>query len=164
MKPKVIITVLVGLLLLSLAVNIFVIWSLLDFRASAYQVVFNARRSLEILTEENITADVYVDQLIPINTEIYFDQQIDIPIDMTFPLDVIVYTTINLPGVGSQRIAIPIRGNIPIDFTVPVPVKMTVPISTEYQIQEVIPLEFSLRQDALLMLIETLENVENILR
>jgi len=164
MKFKIIMITLAAGLILSLLVNIIVIYSLISFRANALNIIVASREGLSSLTSEPFTADVKVDQLLPLHLEIPINQTITVPIDTSYSLDTVVHTTINLPLVGPQRIAIPIREEIPLKLDLNLPIQLTIPISTEYHLDAVLPVQVSLPPETLDALEQALQNLEDSLK
>ena len=164
MKTRIALVVLALGLLLSLAINAFVVWQVLSFKAAAFNTVVSARAALSDFTMEPFTTMVQVDQVLPLAVEIPINQTFTVPIDTTYSLDTIVNTTIAIPLLGPQNIAVPIRGEIPLQLTLEIPVRMTVPISTSYHLQVSLPVEVSLPPEVLEALDQTLQEIETGLR
>ncbi len=164
MKSKTTFIVLAAGLALSLFVNVFVIWSLFNFRSKALSTVVTARESLEQLAAESFIADVRINQILPLEMNIEIDQTISVPIDTTYPLNTVVHTTVSLPVFGPQDIAVPINEEIPLQMNLELPVQLTVPISTEYHLDTVLPVEISLPRETAGKLGQTLQDIEDGLR
>lgn len=163
MKSKTIIIALIGGLVFTVFVNCITIWSLFRLKSNAYEVVFSAREGLLNLTDDAISVDVYIDQVFPIDTEVTIDRDVVIEIDTTIPIDALLQTNIDLPLVGLRSIAIPIRENIPIKKALKIPISMIVPVSTEYHLQEMIPISIRFENDTVDALIKALTNIERAL-
>jgi len=164
MKPKTTLIVLAAGLTFSLFVNVFVIWSLFNFRSSALSAVRTAREGLDQLAAESFTADVRINQRLPLEMNIEIDQAISVPIDTTYTLNSVVHTTVSLPVFGPQDIAVPINEEIPLQMDLELPVQLTVPISTEYHLDTVLPVEISLPRETAVKLGQTLQDIEDGLR
>jgi hypothetical protein len=154
------ITALTAGLAISLLVNIFVICNLLSFKSSARDVIAAAREGLSILSSEPFTADIRVNQVIPLELEVPINQTINVPIDTTYYLDTVIHTTVNLPLIGPQRIAVPIKEEIPLKLDLNIPVQLIIPLSIEYHLDEVLPIQVSLPPETLEAMEQTLLNIE----
>ncbi len=164
MKQKVFLIILAAGLVLSLCLNLVVINLLARVRSDAHDTVASTRKGLEIVSAKSIEMEVQVDQLLPLTIIVPINELISLPIDLVFPLDTVVNTTINFPVVGPQQVSVPIRANIPINTVVTIPVKMDLPISTEYHLQAVIPVKLSLPPETIDSIKKTLEDIEIKLR
>ncbi len=164
MKEKIATYVLSLFLLLSLSVNIITITSLARARTKAVAIIDEARDALDSLSYKPFTFDLAVDKDLPLETEISVNQVIEIPIDINYPVDTTIYSNVNLPVVGTQRIAIPIKGNIPVKTTIEVPINMLVPVSANYSLETTIPVEISIPDDITEILLQVLDNMESYLK
>jgi hypothetical protein len=164
MKQKTMFYILSAGLIISLALNLMVIISLARVRTNALDTVVSARDGLDRISADSITMEVQVDQLLPLDIIVPINETITFPLELNYKLDTVVDTTINLPLVGPQQVAVPIRGTIPIKTVVSIPVKLNLPVSTEYHLQAVIPVNISLPPETITALNSTLEEIENLLR
>lgn len=58
----------------------------------------------------------------------------------------------------------PLRANIPVNTVITVPIRMDLPVSTEYHLQAVIPVEISLPPKTINAIKNTLDGIEKKLR
>jgi len=144
----------------SLLVNIFVIYSLLNFRTAALDIITAAREGLGSLISEPFTADIRVDQVLPLELEIPINQTITVPIDTTYYLDTVIHTTVNIPLIGPQRIAVPIQEEIPLQLNLDLPIQLIIPLSTTYHLDAVLPVKVSLPPEILETMEQTLLDIE----
>ena len=164
MKGEKTFVILIIFLCLSLSVNIIAIFGLNKVRTDSKAIIEKARIGLELLSAEKISLEVSIDQLLPLETEIVVNEIFTVPIDTTYPIDTTIYSTINLPLVGTQRIAIPIKGTVPIKTIMETPVKLSFPISTEYHLKTTIPVEISIPPEVLDNLIIMLDDLQTQLK
>jgi len=152
------------LVLISLALNGFVIWQL----RNAQRRVQAAVREFGPVVEESLSQlisdledfektplefDIDVQQDIPIQTEIAFDETIAVPIQLTVPISQTIETTVVLSLVGGVElpidIAVPVNVEIPIDNTITVPIERIVPISTTIPLDVKVPIQIDLTETEL---------------
>ena len=99
--------------LLSLTLNIYLLFLLSNAQKDLVDAIVVARNSLTIMNQQSVEISVKVDQEIPINTLIPISQTITVPIDLDYPLSTVVNTSFNIPVLGRQEISIPIeRGRL----------------------------------------------------
>lgn len=164
MKTRIAIVALALGLALSLLINIFVLVQLLQFRAGALDTIVAARASLRRFGTQPITTVVQVDQMLPLSLTLPIDESFTVPVDTTYALNTVVNTTIRIPLLGPQNIAVPIQGEVPLQLTLEVPVRMTVPLSTTYHLAVNLPVQVSLPSDVLDSLDAALQQAEDSLR
>lgn len=158
------ITLLFILVLLSLALNGFIIWQLLLVRQQAQQ---SAREvgtiiqeslartisDLENIENASLEFSVTVDQDFPIDTAVDFNETIEVPIQMTVPISQTIETVIFLELVGGVEvpvdIAVPVNVEVPIDNTVVIPIERTIPISATVPLSAEIPIEIDIGESEL---------------
>jgi hypothetical protein len=164
MKQKVWMIILTAGLALSLLLNFFVIFSLSNVRSGALDTVVSAREGFRRIGADSFSMEVQVDQVLPLETMVPIKETISFPLVFNYELDTVVNTEVNLPLVGPQQIAVPIRGMIPVNTVVEIPIRLNLPISTEYHLQAVIPVEISLPPETVSTINQSLEEIENRLR
>jgi hypothetical protein len=149
------------LVLLSLGLNGFLIWQLATVRTQAVTSVKALQpqinetfgqvdAELEDLKNASLQFNIDVDRQIPINTEIPFDEVIEIPVQVTVPISENFATTIQVDPFGSgftvpMDIEVPIDMEFPIDQTVSVPINKTVAISTTVPLSMTVPIDIAIR-------------------
>ncbi len=137
------------LVLASLALHAFTFYTLIQVRKQAAGAVAQARAGLSTLAGEPIVAVVQIDQELPFSTTLPLDQSFQVPIDTVYPISTVVETAINIPLLGPQKIAVPIKTRFPIQLTIDVPVKMQVPISFTYHLDTEVPVEVAIPTELL---------------
>lgn len=152
------------LLLISLGLNFYILDALQQARDNAVAVLASARTGLEEFTSEPMVTVVEIDQTIPISETFPFSHTFSVPVDFVYPFSARVNTTINIPLLGPQRIAIPIDASVPVNMDFEVPINTAVPISMTYDVQMSVPVEFTLPPELLAPVDEILQEAEEALR
>ena len=103
-------------------------------------------RVLERLEAADVTIryDVRIPAGTPLHFDIPFDQQYDVRLNTTFPVNTTIQLPINTPF-GNRTVDVPVRANIPIRTTLPVRLRDTFRLRTATQTEMVVPLEIPLR-------------------
>ncbi len=163
-SAKFFVTFLFILVILSLALNGFIIWQLLMARQQAQQAArdfggivqesLNRTISdLEGLESSSVEFTVAVDQDFPIDTAVDFNETIEVPIQMTVPISQTIETVIFLEVVGGVEvpveIAVPVNVEVPIDNTVAIPLERTIPISAVVPLRAEVPIEIDVGESDL---------------
>lgn len=162
MKSRVYIwlTILTVLVVLSLALNGYLLVTLLNVRQAALEAVATARNNLAMMGSEPFVTQVNVDQEIPFDTMVPISQTLAVPLDIQYPLSTVINTYVNVPVLGRQNIAIPIETVIPIQYTLEVPIQVDIPISLTYRLQTEVPVEIAIPPEIRAPLDEILNNIE----
>jgi len=142
-------------LVVSLAINGFLIYTLLRLRDGFAGTLAAARNSLVLSDLSSIELNVEVDQEIPIDTTVSINQRVSVPIDIEYPLNTVVTTFIDLPVIGRQEITIPVETTIPINTTLDIPIDLDLPISLVYPLKLSVPVQVQLPSS----LVDSLEDV-----
>ncbi len=153
---KVVVTTLV---ILSLALNIFLLLLLSKARNGLDDAVAVVRNTLAVMGQESFQMSVEVDIEIPINTSIPISQTVSVPINIDYPLSTIINTSFNIPVLGRQEISFPIETVIPVHMYLDIPVQDTVHISMSYPLQMEIPVKVAIPIEVLSMLDERLQEI-----
>lgn len=164
MKSRVGMIILWILVLVSLALNGYLLFALNQARLQAQEALTNTRASVQNLGTTPFTTTVHVDQLIPFSTTLPLSQTFTVPIDTTYPLNTVVHTAIQIPLLGPQDIAVPIAANIPLQLNLQIPVRMQIPISLTYQLKTDLPVQVKLPPETLDFLDQLLEQAAGALK
>jgi hypothetical protein len=164
MKQKLFMIILAAGLVLSLLLNSIVIISLSNVRSGALDTVVSAREGLDRFSADSIRMEVQVDQVLPLDIVVPINETISFPLAFNYELDTVVNTTISIPLIGPQQVAVPIRGTIPVNTVVEIPVRLNLPISTDYHLQALLPVEISLSPETIGTINQSLDEIENRLR
>nr|HID13276.1 hypothetical protein [Anaerolineae bacterium] len=148
--------VLAGLTSLSLALNAAVILGLLQARRIALDTVANARAIVTGISDDTFSYTVKVNQEIPIETSIPFNEEVTVPIKTTIPINTTVVVPIDL-GITSYNLEVPIRTTIPVDLEFTVPVSETVDIATTVPLDVDVPIEVPIADTPLVGYLEELD-------
>jgi hypothetical protein len=165
---KSLLTVLFILVIVSLGLNLYLIWQLSRLEQQARQMgpvvqqsLTQAADDLASFQQSTIKFDVKLKQEFPIQADIPFKETIDVPIKLTVPISQEIKTTIMLDllktGTGIPiNIAVPINLDVPIDTTVPVVIDRTIPISTTVPLDLNVPVAIPIAKTDLAGYIEKL--------
>lgn len=147
------------LVIVSLALNGFILWQLYQVRQQARQAarefgpavqesLAGLIADLDELEDTPVEIEVAIDQEIPIQTEIAFNEELEVPIQTIVPISQTIETVIMLEVVGGVEvpidIAVPVNVEVPIDTTVSIPIERTVPISTTIPVKLDVPIQIDL--------------------
>lgn len=153
--------ILTVLVILSLALNGYLLITLLSVRRAALEAVNTARNSLAVMGSEPFVTQVSVDQEIPFDTTVPISQTLVVPLDIQYPLSTVVNTFVSVPVLGRQNIAIPIETIIPIEYTLEVPIQVEIPISLTYHLQTEVPVEVAIPPEIRAPLDDVLRQIED---
>jgi hypothetical protein len=133
------------MVLLLLAFNLFLAWSLLAARQQieTFRQNFEAHLGQVGTIFDGIKGGTFeyvanIDQTIPFSVNVPVDYEVEVPIKMVIPIN----TTVSVPllGSGGPTVDVPISTTVPINTTVKVPIKMNIPFSTEIPIKMSVPI------------------------
>ncbi len=157
---KALFVILFILVLVSLGLNIFLLWQLQQAQQQARGVVQEIGpmvqdaldqtvADLETFQESTIAFDVAVNEEFPVQVDIPFNENIDIPIQLTVPIQQEINTTILIDPLNTGKgipvdVTVPIDMDIPIDTTIPVSIERTIPISTSVPLDLNVPIAIEL--------------------
>ncbi len=169
---KLILVLLTGLVVISLALNVYLIneWNqtqrefanmAAQFRPVVAETLNNADKELAAFQESTLTFNVEIDQELPVNAEIPFNETIEIPVQMVIPFKEQIQTTVNVDPFGTgfmvpMDIDIPVDMEFPIDEVVSVSVDRTIPISTTVPLQLAVPININIADTDLAPFIDEL--------
>ncbi len=142
------------LTVVSLMVNIVLVFALLDFRLGLRSAMTNARHALTLARTEPIELTVSVNEEVPIDTVVPLSDTFVIPLRFDFPLSTQVTTYVNIPLLGRQEIVVPVEAVIPVSETLEIPLFMSIPVSFTPTVEIDVPVQVALP----LELIEALED------
>jgi len=146
--------------LISLALNVIIIVSLLNARRQAATAFTQAAATVASLKSGVIAYNVSINDEIPVAMDVPVKFTVTIPISKTIPIDTTVKVPIELPIVGKRIIDVPISTKIPISFTVDVPINETLPINATVPVNLDVPIKIKIADT---LLAGTLDDVEKIL-
>lgn len=176
---KIMLFILFILVLLSLGLNGFLIWQWLSFQGQIYALgqttqdfLSQAIVELDSLQDTTLEFEFQVNQRIPIQSEVPFNQTFQVPIQTTIPISQNIKTNVvvNVPDFGINlplEVEVPIDMEVPLDLEVPVQVDQSVPISTTVPISLDVPIAIDVGETELAGYLErlraTLESIQGTL-
>jgi hypothetical protein len=171
---KVTITLLFILVLLSLALNGFLVWQWWSFRQQAQTMLAEAEQTVKTMISQAVTDleafenstiefDIRVEQELPLQMEIPFNETVDVPIQTTIPISQEIETTILLDPFQSgleipTNVTVPVNMNVPIDLNVAIALDRPLPISTTIPIDVNVPVSIEINETELAPYLERLRN------
>lgn len=136
---------LAALTLLSLALNATAILALLRARQIAAGAVADLRAVVGDLGDETFTHTVHVDQDIPVEAHVPFEQEVIVPVNTSVPISTTVIVPIKLGILGTIDIDIPIRTIVPVNLEIAVPISHTIDVATTVPLDLDVPIEIPMR-------------------
>jgi len=130
--------------LASLALNVFLINTLLSARRQVAEAVGVVAQGLGQLRSARFTYQVHIEQTVPVNLSVPISDTIRVPIATTVPLKTTLQVPIELPLLGTRIINVPVQTTIPVNLEVEVPVDLTVPIAATVPVVFDVPVEIAL--------------------
>lgn len=164
-KPYIVALILLAILtLLSLALNGVVIFGLvrarqiaLETQQTALNTVTDTRSIITGIGDDTFSYTFKVQQEIPINTSVPFNEEITVPIRTTIPVSTVVIIPVNAGLLGTFDVDVPIRTMFPVDLNITFPVSQTVDIVTTVPLNVAVPIEVPLDETPLVGYIEELD-------
>ena len=146
---KTLFIILFVLVLISLGLNIYLVWQLQQAQQEVKAVVREVGPGVQTSLEQTI-ADleafqnatlefkVAVDEEFPVEAQIPFNETIDVPIKLTVPIQQDIDTTIVIDVLGQ---GLPVDVSVPVDVEVPIDTTITVPIDRTIDVSTTVPLK-----------------------
>lgn len=129
--------------LASLALNIWLIVTLLGVRRQAGEGAAAAARALGDLRQSSIDYQVRVEQSLPVVLSVPISQTVSVPISTTLPINTQATIPLRTP-IGTFPITIPIQTIVPVDLQPKVPIRLTVPVSTTIPVVLDVPIHVAI--------------------
>jgi hypothetical protein len=133
-----------AMVIISLAINIAMISSLLRIREAAAGALAQTEGQLRQLVGEEFVYTVPLKQAVPVHAAIPFRRDLQVPIKTTIPISQTLSLSIKTP-LGMLPITTPLNVNVPVDLKFTVPVSETIDIDTTVELQTTIPVTISLQ-------------------
>ncbi|MEJ2212008.1 MAG: hypothetical protein P8129_23655 [Anaerolineae bacterium] len=144
-RPSCLFGFLVGLSLIvalvSLALNAFLLYALLDVRQAAMDGLDAGLNSLERLEGEGFHYEYSFQDTLPVAVEIPVQQEMIFPFKGNFPINTTIQVPINAGVLGTFVIDVPIDTNVPVDVEVPIQISQTVAVSTSIPLSMTVPID-----------------------
>lgn len=117
--------------LTSLALNLWLINTLMGVRRQVGEAAGTAAESVSQLRGSTFEYTVHIRETVPIAVNVPINETLEIPIDTTIPVSTVVQVPIEIPLIGFRTLSIPIRATIPVKLEPQIPISLTVPIVAE---------------------------------
>ncbi len=148
------------LVLTSLALNIYLVRTLLTVGQAIESARTTVRETLVSFAGEPVVVPIAVDEVIPIQTTLNFSDTLVVPFQLDYTLDTVVSTSINIPLLGRQSVSVPVYAVIPISETLAVPIHMDVPISVTYPLKVEFPVAVKIPAELTEDIVESLDALD----
>ena len=171
-----VIVLLFVLVLLSLALNGYLVWQWWtvrsqalvlasqadELRHSALDAVAQFREELQGIDEMTLNYDVQIDESLPVDAVVPFRERLDVPIETTVPISQAVEAAFDLevPQFGLRipvEVTVPVQLEVPIALSVPVEINRDVVVQTTVPISLEVPFVIDLADVGLARIIEVLD-------
>ncbi|MFQ5577212.1 MAG: hypothetical protein ACE5G8_09530 [Anaerolineae bacterium] len=156
------------LVIISLALNVFLVWQWFSVYRQAQQLGRTAQLALAQavadlgeLKESTIRVTVPVQEAVPIKTNVPFNQTITVPINESIPFEHQIETQllIEMPEFGVNvpiDVTVPIKTKVPVVLTASAPVSVTIPVETTVPLNLEIPVALKIGDTGLAPYIDRL--------
>ncbi|MCP4536286.1 MAG: hypothetical protein GY832_03995 [Chloroflexi bacterium] len=151
------------LTLLSLTLNGVIIFGLMqaqeiamDVRQTALNTVDDARSIVSGVGDDTFAYTLEVEQIIPIEASVPFDEVVVIPVNTVIPIDTTVIVPIDL-GITTYDLDVPIQTIVPVDLEFAVPISQTVDIATTVLLDVDVPIAIPLNETPLVDYMDELD-------
>jgi hypothetical protein len=131
---KVVLLLVVVLLVLSLILHIWTLTSINQARGLAREQVSALTEQVRTARNEVVSADVHIDQSLPVELSVPIQKELSVPIDTSVRIDHEVDVT-----VGGVNVPIPLKIDVPVQASVPVEINEQVEISTTVDLDMDLP-------------------------
>lgn len=164
------------LVLLSLALNGYLIWQWLTFRSQALALAGQAdelrlsalgalgqfRQELQGADDWTFEYVVQIDESLPVDAVVPFHERLEVPIQTTVPISHVIETTFDLEIPQFRLsipvdVAVPVELEVPIDLSVPVAIDRDIPVQTTVPINLEVPIVIDLADVGLTRYVEWLD-------
>jgi hypothetical protein len=152
------------LTVVSLLINITLIFVLLSIGQGLRSAVAAARESLEVARAEPVELTVSINQQVPISTTVPLSETFMMPVRFDFPLSTRVTTYVTIPLLGRQEIVVPVEATIPVSQTLAIPLEITVPVNITPTLQMDVPVQVALPPEVIEALEDFIDGFEDGLR
>jgi hypothetical protein len=128
--------------LVSLGLNLFLVYTLMQAKRQLAQAAGAAATAVEQLRGIAIDYAVPIHQDLPVSFTVAYRQTFAVPISVTLPIDTNVTFRLDLP-IGSFPINVPVKTTVPINFNTQVPLSLAVPVSVSIPISLTVPIHLA---------------------
>jgi hypothetical protein len=134
--------------LASLALNMWLVTSLLTARRQAGAAAASAAQSIAAVRASSIDSSFAVRQELPLALDLPFQTTLEVPLKLNLPVNTVVTVPLTTP-LGKFDLSIPISTTVPVDLTTQVPISLTVPIRTSVPVALDLPVHLALADSGL---------------
>jgi len=127
--------------LASLALNGFLIYSLVSVRQTAVEGLDAAIAAVDEFGGEGFRYDYHFEKTIPISADIPIEQDIVFPFEGAFPINTTVEVPIDAGVLGTFVVEVPINTSVYVNTSVPIHVEQTFHVDTTIPVDMTIPIE-----------------------
>lgn len=131
---KIVLLIVVVLLVVSLLLHIWTLVSINQARGLAQEQVSALTEQVRAARSEVVSADVRIQQSLPIELSVPIQKELSVPIDTSVRIDHEVDVT-----VGGVNVPIPLKIDVPVETSVPVEINEQVEISTTVDLDMDLP-------------------------
>lgn len=129
----------------SLAVNVWLIITLLRARSLAAQSIAQAARLLGDVQTQSFTYNVHIEENVPFSTTVEFSDTFTVPINTVIPVRTTVYVPVTIPIIGVlATLPVPIDTTVPVNLTVEVPIDKQILVEGNSPISFDVPVEIAI--------------------
>jgi hypothetical protein len=142
------------LVLVSLALNGYLIWQWLTFRSqalalagqaealrqSALGAVAQVRQELQGIDDLTLEYSVPIDEDLPVDAVVPFHERLNIPVKTTVPISHTVETAFDLE-IRQFGLSIPVEVVVPVELTVPIDLSIPVAIDRDIRVRTTVPID-----------------------
>jgi hypothetical protein len=153
------------LVLLSLTLNGLLLWQWWTFQQQTVQTIqkftpiindslSQAITDMQEFEQSTVEFNIQVSQNIPIETEIPFNETLDIPINTTIPIEQQIATTVMIDPLQTGLeipidINVPLTMEVPVNMNIPITINRTIPISTSIPFDLTVPISIKISETEL---------------
>jgi hypothetical protein len=130
--------------IISLALNAFIIYELLQVRQQAGVALSQAAASIGALKNSSIDYTVPIDQQIAVAMDVPVKFTVDVPIQQDLAINTTVDIPLDIPLLGTRTITVPINTTVPINLSVKIPVDKSFPVNGMIPVKFDVPINLKL--------------------
>ena len=134
--------------LISLAINLWLINTLLGVRRQAGEGAALAAQAIGDLRQSSIDYQVHLEKSLPVSLTVPISQTLNVPINTTLPINTEATIPLKTP-IGTFPITIPIQATVPVNLQPSVPIRLSVPISTTVPVVIDVPIHIAVSDTGL---------------
>jgi hypothetical protein len=147
----------------ALALNVWLINTLLGVRRQAGEAAALAAQEIRALRAATFSTTVKINQSIPISLTVPFNQNFNIPINQTIPIDTVIQVPFEIPFIGTRIFDVPLKTSVPVTLDVSIPVKLEVPIAAVVPVKLAVPVSIAVADTPVdAMLVRAEDYLENL--